>query len=213
MKTKKIVFFGLLTLVFSGCVVFSFYPLYTSKDLFPNDLLTGEWEETKDTNVKFNDEKSSWKFQHPKKKDGGIDSCCYILTYTTKEDSVQYVSEFEIHIIKLKGVYFLDFYLKNYPEEENIGLSSFHLIPVHTFAQLLITDKQLKIKWFDPDWLEKLIKENKIRIRHEQDNDIILLTAKPQELQKFVSKYVNSEDAFKEGLQVVLKKKDKNEKK
>ena len=38
---------------------------------------------------------------------------------------------------------------------------------------------------------------------HEKNDDFILLTAKPDELQKFVTKYVNSEEAFKDGMKVV----------
>ena len=49
-----------------------------------------------------------------------------------------------------------------------------------------------------------LIKENKIRIHHEETDDIILLTAKPKELQKFVTKYVNSVEAFDGGMEAVL---------
>jgi hypothetical protein len=52
-----------------------------------------------------------------------------------------------------------------------------------------------------------LIEENKIRIHHEENDDFTLLTAKPKELQKFVTKFVNSEEAFKNGLEVVLQRK------
>ncbi len=36
---------------------------------------------------------------------------------------------------------------------------------------------------------------------------LILLAAKPGELQKFVTKYVNSEEAFKDGMEAVLTRK------
>ena len=119
--------------------------------------------------------------------------------------AIPFPSEFSVHIIKLEDVYFLDFYLEEGPTYD--GLSSIHLVPTHTFAKLSIINDTLTFNWFDPDWLEKLIKENKITIRHEQSDNNILLTAKPKELQKFVSKYVNSEDAFKSGLSVSLVRK------
>jgi hypothetical protein len=53
MKTKTILPIAALFLFLSGCVVFSFYPLYTEKDLFPNDLLVGEW---------IDDDSTVWKF-------------------------------------------------------------------------------------------------------------------------------------------------------
>jgi hypothetical protein len=43
MKPKIIISVVAMLLFLSGCVVFSFYPLYTEKDLFANDLLVGEW--------------------------------------------------------------------------------------------------------------------------------------------------------------------------
>ncbi len=195
MKTRNFIFILLTALFFSGCVVYSFYPLYTEKDLFVNDLLTGIWTD---------DDETEWKFEHPnigKKESGEVDSTSYYLVVTDKDSLV---SKFDVHIVKLGGHYFLDFYLDEFPQGDNLDLASFHIIPVHTFAKLTAERNTLHINWFDQDWLEKLIKQNKIRIHHEDNDDIILLTAKPAELQKFVTKYVNSEEAFKDGLEAIL---------
>ena len=123
------------------------------------------------------------------------------------EDKDERESEFSVHVIKLGGNYFLDFYLEDFIDDQDIELADFHIIPVHTFAKLTIAENELHINWFDQEWLGDLIKENKIRIHHEKDNDLILLTAKPSELQKFVTKYVNSEDAFKDGMEFTLNRK------
>jgi hypothetical protein len=101
----------------------------------------------------------------------------------------------------------LDFYLEDFLDDDELDLSSFHIVPVHTFAKIDITENRLQINWYDQDWLEKSIKENKIRIRHEYNGDYILLTASPKELQKFVTKYVNSEEAFKDGIESILTRK------
>ena len=194
MKTRNLLIIGIIVAFLSGCVVYSFYPLYTKDDLFPNDLITGTW---------IQDEKTEWKFEHAyfgKKVPGNIDSTSYILTLT--EDGEK--SEFRIHIILLGGHYFLDFYLEDYLDGQKLTLADFHAVPVHTFAKVEVSDNQLYINWFDQEWLEKLIKENKIRIRHEYNGDYILLTAKTKELQKFVTKYVNSEEAFKDGMDALL---------
>ncbi len=210
MKTRNILIAGFVTLFLSGCVVYSFYPLYTQKDLFTNDILTGEWFEEDDQEVKFSDGDSEWFFEHPfvgKKENGVIDSTSYVLTLKTIEEGKEIVSQFRVHIIELGGAYFLDFYLEDFLGNEELTLASFHIVPVHTFAKLTVKPDQLIINWFNPDWMEKLIKENKIRIHHENNGDYILLTAKPNELQKFVAKYVNSEEAFDDGLEVVLHRK------
>ncbi len=212
MKTRKFFIVGLITVLLSGCVVYSFYPLYTEKDLFANDILTGEWFESDEQEVKFSEEESTWTFEHPyinKEKGNERDSLSYLLSYKVKDGDQYLESAYDVHLIKLAGQYFLDFYLIDYAEGggENATLNDFHLIPVHTFAKLTVGEDQLKINWFDNDWLEDLIRENKIRIHHEETDDLILLTAKPKELQKFVTKYVNSEEAFKEGLEVILQRK------
>jgi len=196
MKTKVILPVAAILLFLSGCVVYSFYPLYTKKDLFPNDILTGKW---------IDDDGSEWNFEHAylgKKVPGNIDSTSYVLTLKTKDEEEK-ETQFSVHIIKLGGHYFLDFYIEDFGDEE-FTLYNLHIIPVHTFAKLSFTKDSLNINWFDPDWLEKLIEQNKIRIHHENNGDFILLTAKAQELQKFVTKYVNSEDAFKDGMEAVL---------
>ena len=207
MKVRNFTFIIIITLFLSGCVVYSFYPLYTEKDLFPNDILTGEWHQSDDPKLKWNDIEATWKFVHPyigKKENGILDSTSYYLVVSDKDSLI---SKFNVHVIKLGGHYFLDFYLDEFPPDDNIDLAAFHIIPVHTFAKLTVKDDMMIINWFDQDWLSELIRENKIRIHHEENDEFVLLTAKPKELQKFVTKYVNSEEAFEDGLEVFLHRK------
>lgn len=198
MKARNFSIILIIALFFSGCVVYSFYPLYTEKNLFPNDILTGNWIEEDNT---------QWNFKHAfvqGKTPKEVDSTSYVLYLKDKDEKE---SEFSVHIIKLGGHYFLDFYLEEFVDDDNLVLEDLHIIPVHTFAKLTVNENQLQINWFDPDWLEDLIEENKIRIHHENNGDFILLTAKPGELQKFVTKYVDSKEAFKDGLEAILTRK------
>jgi hypothetical protein len=199
MKKKILLSVLLLALFVSGCVVYSFYPLYKEKDLFPNDLLLGNW---------MDEDSTIWYFKHSYNGDTipqNLDRTNYSLTMKFKDNEETGSKRFDVKIIKLEGYYFLDFYLKDYIKDDPT-LFDFHIIPVHTFAKVIIEKDSLKINWFDQDWLKKLIEQNKIRIHHEDNGDIVLLTAKPDELQKFVIKYVNSEEAFKNGLNVELKR-------
>lgn len=200
MKTRKWFFIGFVVLVLSGCVVYSFYPLYTKDDLFPNDILIGNWMDDDDT---------EWFFEHDyngKKVPENIDSTSYVLKLKSKDQTQFSDSEFSVHVVKLDDTYFLDFYLEEFLDDD-LDLASFHIIPVHTFAKLTFSNDELHINWFDQNWLENLIKENRIRIHHENNGDFILLTAKPAELQKFVTKYVNSEEAFEDGMEAILTRK------
>lgn len=195
MKLRILTPLAIIAIILSGCFVFSFYPLYTEEDLFPNDLLLGEF---------YDSDSALWHFEHKiigKEEDHKVDSTCYILTIK-EEDKEEVKASFQVKIIKLSDNYFLDFYLEEYEYShgDDPNLFDLHLIPVHTFARVSIDQDSIQIRWFDPQWLEGLIKENKIRIHHENNGEHILLTAKPKELQKFVIKYVNSEEAFKGGL-------------
>lgn len=201
MKTRNLVLIAVIVILFSGCVVYSFYPLYTEKDLFPNNILTGGWVD---------EDGDEWNFEHSysgEKVPENIDSTSYDLTFSHGDEKLTDEGKFSVHIIKLGGHYFLDFYLEDFNNSGELTLYDFHIIPVHTFAKLTINQDTLKINWFDQDWLENLIEENKIRIHHEDNGDYILLTAKSDELQKFVTKYVNSEEAFKNGLKAALVRK------
>jgi hypothetical protein len=198
MKWKNSLALLLLIFCLSGCVVFSFYPLYTGKDLFPNDYLLGNY---------LSDDSVGWSFTHQTKKvkeTDMTDSTGYWLKIDEEKDS-SFISTFQVHLIRVDGILLADFYLDDYTKKGK-GLFDLHIIPVHTFAKVILKGDSLTFKWFDGDWLEKLIKENKVRIRHEYNGDFILLTAKSYELQKFVRKYLNSEDAFKDGLEVKLTK-------
>ena len=200
MKTAKLILSFALFFYISGCVVYSFYPLYTEKDLFPNTLLLGNW---------IDEEGTEWNFEYAykgKKVQENIDSTSYVLTQKYKDDEMTDSSEFSVHVIKLGEIYFLDFYMEEFTDD-NLFLKNFHIIPVHTFAKLTVEENKLEIHWFDQEWLEDLIEKNRIRIHHENNGDFILLTAKPAELQKFVLKYADAGEAFKDGLEAVLTRK------
>jgi len=202
MKWKNGLVLLLLVLSLSGCVVFSFYPIYSEKDLFPNNYLLGNY---------LSSDSVSWSFEFKNKRVGDadvVDSTGYALRILEEKGS-GFNSNFSVHLIKIDGILIADFILDDYSKPKDVRMFDLHILPVHTFAKVILNDKGFTFKWFDGDWLEKLIEGNKVRIRHENNGEFILLTAKSSELQKFVKKYLNSEDAFKDGLEVKLLKQPK----
>lgn len=200
MKPRSLLFVAFLLVFLSGCVVFSFYPLYTKDDLFPNDLLVGQWMD-KDSAV--------WRFDfnyNGKHLPENRDSTAFILQIREKYQPDFDHQKFIIHLIKLNGTYFLDFYLEEYFDDDHMTMYDLHVMPIHSFAKLELNGDSAMLKWFSPDWLEDLIKQNRTRIHHENNGEHILLTAKPRELQKFVIKYTNDEDAYENGLGFKLKR-------
>jgi hypothetical protein len=215
MKAKKKIFISVIFLmsIISGCTVLSFYPLYTEDVLIRNDKIIGKWEtieggfSSSDTlvwEIIFKDKK--WIKKHNNPSDRGSreepNKFAYSL-FLYYASNPEKNAEFQLHLVELNGKTYIDFF----PEQWNVDISilQFHLMGVHTFAKVNIENDSVAINWFDSDWFKDNLENNKIRIKHEKNSANILLTAQPKELQKFVSKYSNDEDAFDTDSQVILK--------
>ncbi|PKP35674.1 MAG: hypothetical protein CVU00_01215 [Bacteroidetes bacterium HGW-Bacteroidetes-17] len=187
MKRKIFAITIVIVLFLSGCIQ-SLHPLYFKKDRITLDILEGKWlSESNDT----------WEFKKVK------DEPSYILKYTeSKKEGEQKpqpsIAFFEANVIKLEGNYFIDLYPADNEQLDDLTtLLSVHLVLAHTFLKLKIENNQLHVYQMNPDWLDNLFKENKIRISHEVvDENKIILTSSTKELQKFIIKYADSEGAF-----------------
>jgi hypothetical protein len=219
MKTKAIMFLVTLASVLSGCTVLSFYPLYSEDVLIRDDRITGRWYTTEGNQIPGGSSQDTliWEISFPEEiqaklshnpfdeRDGKIinEYTYALVVYDPYEPGSK--AEFLVHLVKLGDRYFVDFFPVDWEENYKNTLLAIHLMGVHTFARIDLGE-QLKIQWFDGDFLEELLAENKIRIRHEYNGAYTLLTAEPEELQNFVQKYADEKDAFSEGLQYDLNK-------
>jgi hypothetical protein len=218
MKAKRNIFITAVTFLFliSSCAVISFYPLYTEDVLKRDDRIIGKWSTIEEQGmhpsdvdtliweISFSDKK--WVKKHNAPYDRGshqVDNryaySLFVYYKSNPEDKV----EFQLHLVDLEGKTYIDFY----PEEWRVDntILAFHLMGVHTFAKVDINDEYINIDWFDSDWFEQKLKENKIRIKHEKNSGNILLTAQPKDLQKFVIKYSDDENAFDDDNKFELK--------
>ena len=175
MKNKLILALAVgIILLMQSCIP-SLHPLYTKNQLVFDESILGLWSDGPD---------QKWEFVRG-------DGQNYNLTYTEKDKSVKY----KVHLILLGDSYFLDFYLNENLDDNFIT----PLIPSHSFAKIVEEEGKLSIYFFDYEWLEKLFKQRKIRLKHEViDDGTIVLTASTEELQKFVQKYAHEEAAFVE---------------
>lgn len=202
MKKNHLILLTAILFLFQGCIIHSLYPLYTEETIITNDQLEGFW--TMEGNKVDNECAEGLLFERHEGQNH------YHLTLC--EDGVW--SRFDIHLVKIGKNTYIDFYPdRDHPREKRkenkYGLSDLHLYPTHSFSRINISENQLIIESFDMDWLEKLFKEKKIRIKHEMVDDDILLTASSKDLQKFVEKYADNKKAFQEG-DVYSKKMVKN---
>lgn len=182
----------LLITIMSSCVS-SLHPLYSADTLTTRSEMEGSWMES--------DGNGQWTFV----KEEALGYNYYELTYIEKELNSNKTrrSKYNVHLIKLGNYYFLDFGLL-LDEEDQEKLLSNVLSPVvitHKFAKIDIINGKLKIHLFDDDWITDLFEKQKIRMKHEKlENGGILLTASTEELQKFVKKYANEQQAFSDEL-------------
>lgn len=176
MKTQKILFaIAAFMLIISGCIP-SLHPLYTEGDLLFDKELLGTWKNGDET----------WVFT-------AEDENTYHLKILNQEDTTNLF----VHMIELGGFRFLDFYPADNDHVDIPDNLIMNLLPVHTFARFQYDKKNFEVGYFDPEWLQKLFEQNRIRIRHEvvEDGNIVL-TAPTEELQKFVAKYADDKNAY-----------------
>jgi hypothetical protein len=174
---------ALLTLL-AGCVVTSVYPFYTARDIVFDPALLGAWAETGSTNA--SDER--WQFERTNDQ-------AYRLTVQDSEKRTEY----DTHLFKLKGQFFLDLCPRERPE---------NALPLHYLFKVTRLEPTLELNLLDYDWLKKVIEKDAVALRHiivpkklgETGDGDLVLTADTAALQKFILKHQKTEGAFCKGL-------------
>lgn len=127
-----------------------------------------------------------------KKFEGTItvhDEKSYKMTVHENDKEDQYI----VHLVEIGEDLFLDLY----PIVKfGGGTFSENYFPVHTFLKVKIFEDRLDFTFFDLEKLNKLFESNLIRMRHENVEGSVLITAQPKELQKFLDKYSDDESVF-----------------
>ncbi len=190
MKTKKIIIFSaLIGMLLSGCYVSSIHPLYTKKDRIFLPEIEGKW---------ISNDKETYLFE--KTKD---DTLSYKLTHIEKrqEGEVNPGSDtaiMEANFVRLGNEIFMDLTVGDNSHIKGFGfMLNLHIMKVHSFSKIKFLDGNPQIHFMKEKWLEDIIKNNRIRIKHEViEDDKIVLTASTKELQKFMTKYADEEQAY-----------------
>lgn len=191
MKLKNTILLAAI-LIFSACSVVSLHPLYTSDTLVMNEDILGSWTSGSET----------WEFSKQ-------DANSYELVYTDLESSINKTvtsSTFAAHLVKLGEDYYLDL-LSNFDCDVTF-LEAFSVIPAHLIMKLEFTEEALVLSTMSSDWLEELLAHNKLRIKHEvldrgDEDQSWVITASTEELQKFITKYGDSPEAFEDPTELV----------
>ena len=196
MKTRTVFLIGMLALLAGSCIP-SLFPLYNAEDLVIDDRLEGTWDggENGTWIIKRlaytpNNDFFSPDWSEPEEEK------TYKLEVIEVSGGDTLEAEFVVHMLVLGGQHYLNYYPVDFELEHDF--LSWHMVEANNFSKVWITEDSLSLGFFDPSYLKDLIDENRIKISHIRHDQGILLTARTKELQKFVLKYGDEEDAILE---------------
>lgn len=203
-RSIQIVYLLLIISVLSGCFLKSVHPLVKEKDSIVVSGLEGIWdgederwtfarsEQYMPRKIGMNELEIS--FYDPQEDSLSSDNLYgYLVIHEELSEAGADTSLFLAHFVALNDNLFLDLFPVDLGEA---SLFSQHFVAVHTFARVELLNDSLNISLFKDSWIEEQINDNRVRIKHEKTDGGILITASTKELQKFVTKYGNMEEAY-----------------
>lgn len=211
---KLILLALMIILLFSGCFLKSLYPLVNEEDAVAVDGISGVWKK----------DDQRWTFIKDGEYDdlrmtgilGKTDFSISITDEgndTTQSGPHSYMVIYEdLRESEIDTSYFFgsfanlnqDYYLDLYPFDlGSVDFTTSHYLPVHTFSKIILKNDSLIINLFKDSWIEEQITENRVRIKHEKTEDFILITAGTEELQKFIIKYGNMPEAYRDPINLL----------
>ena len=205
MKTRHLLIFATVILILNSCIVKSLHPFYTKGTLSFEKRFLGIWKDNEDPNNQWiitsvkDYYTEEWKKdtippspedleRYNKEKEG------YLVIKKQKND----VGIFLAMPFKINNQLFLDFKPITSSCECSIDLMGYHKVITHSLVKFdILNDNSISIKWFSSEKMKSLFENHKIYIKHEKYDSEYLLTASPEELQKFIAKYIVSNETEK----------------
>lgn len=207
MKTRNLVLLAIILITGQSCTIFSLNPLYNEEDLLQMPEVLGLWEDNDDEGEfvsfeRLDNNKFIFRYMEGDKQTV-IDFYSGKISADSVNENIKVLKEqtisFEAGILEVGDHYFIDLY-PYYAEGEND--EEYYLwrnfIPTHAFLKFEWENAELVLYMFSYDRLQELFEQNRIRIRHQQFDDYIVITASTDDLQKFIRKYADDEKAFED---------------
>jgi hypothetical protein len=181
------------SVIFSGCdtgelpFVMALEPFYTAADLESDARLQGTWRDS-EGDVTFSFEPAG---ENGKEGD-------YELVVKERDGSKELSGEFDARIVHLGGFRFLDIY----PRSQSGGSEFYrmHFVRAHTLARVEIKQDALQMAFLSAGWLKKKSKDGSVDARYLKADETLVLTGSTEELQEFVFRYANDDEAFADPL-------------
>ena len=205
METRRFLIFATAILILNSCIVKSLFPFYTKDTLSFEKRFLGTWNDNKDPNNQWivASIKDYWKEERkhdtvpPSTKDvedyNKIKEGYFVINKQKNDVAIFLAMPF-----KIKNQLFLDFTPFTSSCYCGIELVDYHKVTTHSLVKFdMLNDNSVSIKWFSSEKMKSLFENHKINIKHEKYDSEYLLTASPEELQKFIAKYMVSNEADK----------------
>ena len=183
-------------LCLAGCLT-TLHPIFTANDLVTDTRLIGNWENAKD--------KTKAVYRLPDANDINNLSpelqieAAKIYMLDEKDEQGNLRSTNYAFMVKLGKYYYMDYYPASEKERRlSDHFFAAHYIPMHSIYRIQFNnDNSFNVQRLDGGYLEKLIKNKKIRIKHEgMEDGSIFITAPTQELQQYLIKYSDVSEAY-----------------
>ncbi|WP_421918244.1 hypothetical protein [Marinifilum sp.] len=220
-KTIVVRFLFILIVATQSCTVSSLNPLYTDKDRVHLEELNGEWIDQDQTIYEIKTIVDSLGLNEPavKTKDGEESyNFDFFTTEKRKKEKIKRIKRYaknpdlrkhyKVTIISKKDTCVLDGRLSNLddhyfidvvPNEDDMydkmgdtyaaGLMSRN----HGFLKLHLKKNEINFNSLEQDAFDELVQTKKIRIEHVNRDNKIIITAKTEDIQKFLIKFADSE--------------------
>jgi hypothetical protein len=163
--------------------VVSLQPFYTKVDLEADTGLAGTWKD-QEGDVSFT-------FEAGAEKE-------YTMVVKEREGGQETTGEFEAHLMRLGGTWFIDMFPKNSSGEDEFY--RLHFFRGHSIARVELGQDSMKMAFMNGNWLSARIAENSIDTPHEKVEGSLLLTGTTEEVQELVFLHANDEGAFADAL-------------
>ena len=230
MKHNQLIFGLLPVLLFLSSCVTSINPIVTSQNIVATDAVIGKWQST-DYDVTIEKLQGSDVDQYVEKgtaKETPDDRIKKMHPDERKIYLNTYLARFRKNgFLHLMGLKFTRINNELYAQVEAVAalkttadkiseIDSNQLEEknepftqsAYSFAKVIFSNKNLQLQFLNTDYIETLISKGAIAIKYEEDTlfETKVITASPEELRKFISKYGQDKRLFSEENTILLHK-------
>ena len=182
--------------ILSGCLT-TLHPIFTEKDLVADPRLAGSWKKTKDGSIATYRQANSQdldEFSPALKRNADK-----ILMLEEKDTQGNIKSASYAFMVKLGKYYYMDYYPTGIEKNKSVDdFFAVHYVPMHSIYRIKFAgSRDFDIQQLDAGYLEKLIRNKQVRIKHEvTDDGKYVITAPTEELQQYLIKYSDVPEAY-----------------